>query len=123
MMIVCILFIAFMHWLSDFPLQTDQMALNKSTSNYWLGLHVLYYSFGMCFVGLLVWFLSDKVHYGIMWVIMNAMLHFITDYHTSRWTSKLWQAGKRHDFFVVIGLDQFIHYVCLYTTFYLATNS
>jgi phosphate starvation-inducible membrane PsiE len=122
MILASILFIALIHWVADFVLQTDEMALNKSKDNYWLGLHVLHYSFGLCFVGLLVWYLTNNFHYGFMWVVMNAILHFLVDYHTSRWTSKLWQAGKRHDFFVVIGLDQLIHAVCLYTTFFAATN-
>lgn len=91
-----IYFILFFHWLTDFVLQTDKMALNKSKSLKWLGLH--------------------SITYGLPWIIFGWKIslfltcsHFVIDFVTSRITSYLWQKGDRHNFFVIIGLDQFIH--------------
>ena len=98
-----IILIVWIHFVADFILQTDKMAQNKSKSNLWLMLHVGIYS-----VPLLI--------FGFKYTLLNAALHFFTDWFTSRATSKLWQSGQRHWFFVVIGLDQAIHLTCLILT-------
>lgn len=94
------------HFIADFTLQTDEMAKNKSKSNQWLLRHVCIYT--LCFV----WTLSP------IFLLYTGVMHFLTDYVTSRWSSKLWKEEKVHDFFVVIGLDQFIHQVTLIWAFY-----
>jgi len=43
--------------------------------------------------------------------------HWVTDYFTSKWTSRLWEEKQVHNFFVVIGLDQLIHATSLLITF------
>jgi hypothetical protein len=40
-------------------------------------------------------------------------LHFVTDYITSRISSKLWAKQDWHRFFVTIGFDQLIHQATL----------
>lgn len=107
------------HFVADFLLQSDWMALNKSKRWDALGLHVAVYS--LCFAP-----------WGLRFWLLTFITHFITDAITSRVTSKLWfmqNMGivgigpiehdytswklipwKRHWFFVVIGLDQLIHY-------------
>ena len=50
------------------------------------------------------------------WILLNGVLHLITDAVTSRITYKLWGRSKMHDFFVVVGFDQMIHYTCLFVT-------
>lgn len=91
------------HFVADFVLQSDWMALNKSKRNSILALHVGIYS--TCFLWL-----------GPLYAGLNLVAHFVTDWMTSRWTSRLYKAGKRHWFFVVIGLDQVAHYVVLFLT-------
>jgi len=52
----------------------------------------------------------------IYWILLNGVLHWITDYCTSRWTSKLYKGNKFYgfpSFFSVIRLDQFLHYLAL----------
>lgn len=101
-----ILTIVFLHWFADFILQSDWMAQNKSSSNKALGLHIIVYTIPLMYIGFL-------------WAIVNGILHFITDYVTSRITKKLWSNQQVHWFFVVIGLDQMIHYFCLFGTYYI----
>jgi hypothetical protein len=90
------------HFVADFLLQTDKMALNKSKSNYWLTMVVFEAQ---------NWLLAAK------WLGINACLHWLTDFNTSRLTSILWQRGQRHWFFVAIGFDQVVHYACLMGTY------
>ena len=59
-----------------------------------------------------IWLLA-----GAAFAIVNAVLHFATDWCTSRVTKRLWLAEQRHWFFVVIGLDQSIHMTCLLGTY------
>lgn len=93
-----------LHFLADFILQSDEMARGKSTSNKWLGLHVLVYTIIFMIVG-------------PTYAILNGVLHFITDWFTSRLSAKMWKAERVHDFFVVIGGDQLIHTITLILTY------
>lgn len=118
------------HFVADFMLQSDWMALNKSKRWWPLFLHCLLYA--LCFGWM-----------GPNFVAVTFITHFLTDAVTSRITSRLWfirlmlkredvidsselnalypfhaavDSGLRHWFFVVIGLDQLIHYVTLALT-------
>lgn len=107
-----VLGLVWLHYLADFPSQNDKMALRKSTSNRWLGLHVLVYM--SCFIpfGFFIGF-----WHSVWFYLINYALHFSTDYVTSRITSRLWREEKRHMFFVVIGLDQALHMTALFVTY------
>lgn len=93
-----------LHFLSDFILQSDRMALNKSSSWKWLGIHCVVYALPFALV------------LGWRYAVVNAGLHFIIDAVTSRVTTHLWKQEKRHAFFTVIGLDQALHLSCLVLT-------
>jgi hypothetical protein len=108
---VCAILLA--HWIGDFIFQSDYHAVNKSKSNRVLLAHVMLYSIPIYCVGILLL----PVTAAFIWVGINAILHFITDYITSRITSKLWQKNDRHNFFAVIGLDQMLHAVVLFASF------
>lgn len=99
-----IILIIWLHFVSDFILQTDYMAINKSKSNKVLGLHVGVYSLPFLLV------------FGWRYALVNGAAHFVTDWITSRVTSILWKKEKRHWFFVVIGLDQALHLTVLVLT-------
>lgn len=107
------------HFLSDFVCQTHEMSINKSKSLLWLSYHVLVYTS----VTTLSWSLffgykmNDPITTIPMIFITTFISHWITDYFTSKWTSRLWTEEKVHDFFVVIGLDQLIHAITLIITF------
>lgn len=127
------------HFIADFLLQTDWMAVNKSKDWRALLAHTGVYS--VCFLPF----------YGVGFALVTFVLHTLTDAITSRVTSRLWffkredgiwaQAeytqpkhgrtlvnpwspieGVRHWFFVVIGADQLIHYGCLAWTLKLVSH-
>lgn len=99
------------HFVGDFLFQSDRVATGKSKS--WLVLteHVVCYA-----VAFLPFTWTYRIETWIQWFALNMAAHFLTDAVTSRWTSRLYLAGKRHWFFVVIGLDQLIHAATLLTT-------
>lgn len=100
--------LVWVHTVADFALQSDKMAINKSSSNKWLALHVAIYA-------------TCLVPFGWRFALVNFLAHFCTDWVTSRITSKLWKAGKRHWFFVVIGIDQALHVTALVLTYWWLT--
>jgi hypothetical protein len=102
------------HFVGDFVLQSDKMAMNKSTSFKWLYVHCLAYIFALLPFAHLA-SVGPSIGLGIWW-IGNFAAHFLTDAVTSRITARLYAAGKRHWFFVMIGLDQLIHYSTLIGT-------
>lgn len=103
--IVTLVSLIIIHTVADFVLQTDKMATSKSSQNKWLAIHVGVYS--LCML----------VYFGPVFAAVNFVLHFVTDWCTSRITSRLWKAGRRHDFFVVIGVDQALHMIALVLTY------
>jgi hypothetical protein len=101
-----ILLIMAIHFIGDFVLQSHWMALNKSRNNEALWIHCLVYC-------AFLWIMTLSP----VWAFLNLFLHFGVDYITSRINAKLWQKGDVHYFFVGVGADQLIHYICLFGTF------
>jgi hypothetical protein len=98
------------------------MAKGKSSCNWELTDHVLVYTAGLI---AMVFATASYYHnwaFVPVFVILNAVLHWLTDWITSRASSALWKDGKVHDFFVVIGADQLIHYLTLFGTFVWLSN-
>ena len=102
-----IMFIFWLHFIADFVFQTDEVAIKKSSSNLVLTYHVM------------VYILPFALIFGPAFAVINFVLHWLTDFFSSRATTKLYKAGERHWFFVVIGLDQALHYTALFGTYYL----
>lgn len=119
-----ILYLAMVHFVGDFLLQNNWMALNKSKKLEALTVHCLIYSLCFCFLG---W----------KFFITTFWLHFFVDFFTSRATSWLWfiefgnqyapnrydsvvvDMERRHWFFVMIGADQLLHLISLAVTWHL----
>lgn len=96
------------HWVADFVLQTHWQATNKSKNNKALSLHVLTYTGALVFTVPFIFNIEGNLYkQWFIFIAINGILHLITDYFTSRVSSKLF--GDWHNFFVVIGLDQLIH--------------
>lgn len=114
--------IIIIHFIGDFVLQTDKQAKGKSKNWNDLLNHTAVYS--------LIWFIPIFImiyyyHYNpLLWIFpfITFIAHTITDYLTSRLNSKLWTKGDVHNFFVSVGFDQVLHYVQLFTTYYLLKN-
>ncbi len=109
-----ILLILATHFIADFLLQSDWMALNKSHDNLALFSHVVVYS-------IVTMFLIDTVTENKQllsgWIALNFVLHFAQDWVTSRLNAYLWIKEQRHWFFVSIGFDQLLHYVALFVSY------
>ena len=84
------------HFVGDFLLQSDWMALGKSRRILPLLAHGIVYS--LCFA----WA-------GLAFVLVTFVTHTATDAVTSRINQQLWDKQGRHWFFVGVGADQLIH--------------
>ena len=89
-----VLFLVY-HFIADFILQTDKIAINKSKDLNVLIAHSALYGIGACW-------------YPMVAVIL-IISHFCIDGITSKITSYLWAKDERHWFFVMIGFDQLLH--------------
>ena len=121
MLIPTLIAVFFVHWLGDFCFQTSWQAANKSKNWYALTYHVFTYSATLAAFGVIYCLAAWKIHSVLPWVLLNGGIHFGVDAVTSRMTAKLYKAGEIHNFFVVVGLDQFIHIVTLMLTLPLLT--
>ena len=101
--------LVWLHFLGDFILQTDEMAINKSKSIKWLSIHCFIY--GTVFLPFFGW----------QFAAATFLFHWITDFWTSRATSYLYEKN-RHWFFVMIGFDQAIHFTTLFLTLFYFIN-
>ena len=116
-----LIYLCFAHYIADFVCQTDWMAVNKSKFNVPLLAHVCTYS---CVLFLLLLVLEPSFKTLLLFIFINATLHFIIDFFTSRLSSHLKSVNKlgsssipNFGFFSVIGFDQFLHYTCLFITY------
>jgi Protein of unknown function (DUF3307) len=103
------------HWVGDFVLQTNFQASNKNKRLDALSLHVATYT-ATLFLAAIILF---GVMAGVIFAAVNGVLHFVTDYFTSRVSSKLWAEQNWHRFFVTIGFDQLIHQATLASTLWI----
>lgn len=113
------------HWFADFVMQDERWALNKSKSIVSLLKHTSTYSILWIIPGLVIgWNIEDIFRF----VSVTFILHTLTDFITSKQTSKLYTQGKfgssipNLGFFTVIGFDQVLHYTQLFLTYYLITT-
>jgi hypothetical protein len=137
--------ILIIHFIGDFVLQTDKQSKGKSKN--WNDLLSHTFTYSITFFGLLSFlnplFNAGLTFYmGFYFFLITFICHTITDYFTSRLNSKLWQkaqywsseetqrlftkteADKQngkwvHNFFVSVGFDQVLHYIQLFTTYWL----
>lgn len=114
MTLTAALLLVWLHFFADFVMQSDKVSKSKSGSNAVLLYHVALYSLPFC--PFAAWYFKSWL-LGMAFVWGNAAAHFVTDYITSRMTSRLWKAGEVHWFFVVIGADQAIHMTTLFGSF------
>ena len=112
-----ICWIFFFHTMADFVFQTRWMAENKSSSLKALLIHILEYT-GVMFVGLII---LIGFRNAFLYAILNGLLHFITDFFTSKINSYAYKNNKMKLFWSMIGFDQFIHICSLLFTLLILT--
>jgi hypothetical protein len=115
-----LLFYLFLHWYADFVCQTDKQAKGKSSSNLQLLAHTSSYGLLVTlYTYILYWTNSFGAQYWytpLLFGIIQFLTHTVVDWITSRINKKLWEDGYVHEFFVMIGFDQLIHYVILFSS-------
>lgn len=103
------------HFIGDFVLQRNIWAKNKSSSNIALSKHVAVYTLTLALPCVILFGLQA----GFLLAVFNGAMHWFIDYVTSRQTKRLWNLQRVHDFFVVVGFDQLLHYlVMLFSLWY-----
>ena len=100
-----LILIVWLHFIADFLLQPRQIAENKGKDIRVLITHCFIY--GLCFVWL-----------GWQYALLNAVLHLCIDFCSSRGINYFWGRGQKWAGFLVIGLDQALHYTCLFLTYW-----
>ncbi len=125
--LMCLIFL--FHYVADFLMQTEWMATNKSKSLLPLSVHILTYSLVLlaCLFTLnaCLW-LEEPLSGGaikpfpvksiLLYVAHNGVLHFATDFVSSKLSSKAFAEGNISKFWAIIGADQLIHQLCLILT-------
>lgn len=107
------IFIILIHFLADFGLQTHQQATLKNSDNKYLFYHVGVYS--------LVWLISllscgIDIITAIEFSFITFVIHYLTDWVTSKIVKPFWEKQDFHNVFVVVGFDQILHYIQLVYT-------
>lgn len=118
--VVIILLYLFVHWYADFVCQTDKQKKGKSSNNWQLLAHTSMYGLIITIFTYVI-FLAGRfgAQYWYTPLIFGGIqfvTHTIVDYITSRINKILWINEQVHEFLVMIGFDQFIHYVILFSS-------
>jgi hypothetical protein len=124
--------IIIIHWIADFIFQDEKWALGKSKN--WKDLldHTIMYSYIWYIIGLFLVVINLFFPFFIykpfslsLFPLITLIAHTITDYFTSKIVSKrfkdnhLGSAIPNLGAFTIIGFDQVLHYIQLFTTYYL----
>ena len=145
MTIPVIIGIIIIHLVADFVLQTEKEAQSKSSNNYALFSHVSKYSMAWLMASTMYCAGTESsADKAIIFYCTTFVSHFITDWATSRVNKSLlserikieqtlkdkegedymiesyhYPNGENyHNFFIGVGVDQSLHYIQLYLTFY-----
>jgi membrane protein insertase Oxa1/YidC/SpoIIIJ len=107
------------HFIADWLCQSREVADNKSKDNLVLLMHCIIYGMGIYFItgffNAIFKYTSEDIIF--LWAIINTVAHFMTDYVTSRLTSAMYKEQRYREFFLIIGFDQLIHGVWLFTSY------
>ena len=107
--------IVIIHYIADFLLQTNWQAQNKSKDIIPLLDHTFFYSITIVVLSFPYVYEVKSVIYLF---VITFLCHTITDYFTSRWSTKYFSKGKTREGFRVVGFDQLLHYLQLFLTFF-----
>lgn len=110
-------YLLFIHWVGDYRLQYANMAIGKGKSIYWLNVHVAVYTLVLTVGTIGLWLVTDNYELVDVckFIFVNAILHWITDYITSRIANYYREKGDDRHYWVS-GFDQFIHSITILLT-------
>ena len=91
------------HYIADFILQTRWMGENKSKNIIALLAHIGIYTLALML-------------FGFKFALVNGLIHFGVDFITSRLSSYAYKNNNMELFWAIIGLDQLLHVLTLFTT-------
>ncbi|MCV0439699.1 MAG: DUF3307 domain-containing protein [Hydrogenophaga sp.] len=97
-----LLWVLAVHFIADFACQPRYLGINKSSKHWALLAHVAIYG-GVLWLGLI------PTGIGLTFVILNCILHLITDFVSSRLTTRFYKEGRMYAFWNTIAADQFAH--------------
>lgn len=122
--------ISFLHFVGDFVCQTDKMAKGKSSkigdlldhvavygTVLLVGLAAAYWIMGFMFYENDYIDLTELENKLLSFAVANTMLHFVTDFFTSKINKWLYTNSTNHNFFIGVGFDQFLHMLGFLVTF------
>jgi hypothetical protein len=106
------------HYIFDFICQTKWQAEHKHDNIEALSNHVIVYSWGMDFSTCLFLYgcgvpLSISIFFGGLSWFYFALTHLVTDFITSKISHHYFSKKDYHMGFVVVGLDQIIHFLTI----------
>lgn len=107
-----IVIILAIHTIFDFFLQSRKMAEGKSELGSALFKHLAVY-----LVGLILMTVSVSIRDVFPFILINLILHGITDGITSNISKYFYQKDEAGYFFNTIGVDQFVHIITLLGVF------
>lgn len=114
-----LLYLFFLHWLGDFFFQNDKTAINKSEDCTFLAEHVIICTLVFVLLAPMLIFMGKDLMNLLPFLAVNFVAHFVIDFYTSKANAVLFQQEKRHEFFVSIGFDQWLHHATLLWTSHL----
>lgn len=97
-----ILWVLAAHFFADFACQPRYLGVNKSGNFFLLLAHVAIYAAVMAI-------LLVPAGISLTFVALNAILHVITDFVSSRLTTKFYKEDRFYAFWNTIAVDQFAH--------------
>lgn len=115
-----VLVILIAHFVADFIFQSHYLAINKSSSVWALIQHIIIYALSFYIIFGLSWYplyyilninitAQTWLQLTIGITVVNSLLHYFTDFFTSKLTRYFWNKKDYHNFFVIIGFDQLLH--------------
>lgn len=109
-----IIIIILIHLIGDFFLQGNKMSKNKA--NYPLSLiqHVSIYTLSFVVLSPLV--LGLTIQQGLIYSLLNGVLHLIVDWGTSKMKFKFWN-NNENKYLKYVSLDQILHITILIVTY------
>lgn len=109
-----IIILILIHIIGDFFLQGTKLSVNKSSKSLSLLQHVGIYTLTLIILSPL--WLGLTIVQGLVFSVINGLLHLLVDYITSKKKLKFW-SNNENKYITFVGLDQVLHILILIITY------